>query len=529
VAVGVPEGVRAYDGPLGGRGADGGTGRGGDDGGGRGGTYAGGRGAGRSAPGVPRAVLSRALAVPLVVALVGLLPGYVVAQPGTGRHDTAFWLQLALTPYAGARLSAMVLARRRRLVQGAFWLFVYVAMGVAPLAQAVIGQVPTPVVGPPSDTASAVALVLVGCVAFDAGALLARHRPAPRVRPPVKEPPRLSLSRRRLWLLVALAYAGSTLCIVKLGGPAVFFTSRQGISESVKASGLTGSGGDSHVGSAFVRGFGTVPALLALLFLVRWTVTSRVPRRSPAVLLALAGLVVLNVIVNNPVSNPRYWFLTVVFSLLFTAFPTSPVVYRTALVAGVVAALVLFPFLDRFRYDSGGAHRVQSTSVLEPLTLKDYDQVGMFANTLTFVKAGAGHSGGRQLASDVLFFVPRSVWRGKPLDSGVRVGRWMGMTNSNLSSPLWAELWLDFGPLGMTGGFLAVGYAGARLDRRYARRTLEEGGPGTVAAVVVPLVAGYSFILLRGPLLQAAGRIGIAAMCLALAGTFSRDRRKLLR
>lgn len=475
----------------------------------------------------PRAALSRALSVPLVVGLVGLLPGYVTAQPGGGGpRDAAYWLQLTLTVYAGGRLAAMVLARRRRLIQGAFWLFVYVAMGVAPLAQEVIGQVPTPVVGPRSDTTTALALVLVGCAAFDVGALLARQRPSARARGPR---PSAQVSRRRLWLLVGLAYAGSAYSILKLGGPGVFFHSRQAISESVQTSGLAGSGGDSHVGSAFVRGFGTVPALLALLFLVRWMITSRVARRTPAAIAALAGLAVLNAIVNNPVSNPRYWFLTVVFALLFTAFPRSPVMYRAALVTGVVAALVLFPFLDRFRYDSGGYHPVQTTSVLEPLTVKDYDQVGMFANTLTYAHSGAGHTDGRQLAADVLFFVPRSVWHGKPVDSGVKVGQWMGMSNTNLSSPLWAELWLDFGPSGMTAGFLTLGYACGRGDRRYVRRTVEDGRPGTVLAVVIPLVCGYSFILLRGPLLQAAGRIGIAALCLALVTTFSEDRRTILR
>ena len=483
-----------------------------------------GAGAGRAvAPAVPRAALSRALAVPLVAGVVALLPGYVLAQPGSQPRDAAYWLQLALTVYAGGRLCAMVLSRRRRLVQGAFWLFCYVAMGVAPLAQEVIGQVPTPVVGPRSDTAAAVALVLVGCVVFDAGALAARYQPQDR-----GPRPQAQVARRRLWLLIAVAYAGSALCIVKLGGPAVFFTSRQSISASVQASGLTGSAGDSHVGSAFVRGFGTVPALLAMLILIRWTATSRAARRDLPAIIALAGLVVVNVIVNNPISNPRYWFLTVVFSILFTAFPRSPVVYRTALVTGVVAALVLFPFLDRFRYNSGGYHPVRSTSVLEPLTLKDYDQIGMFANTLTYVESGVGHADGRQLASDAFFFVPRSVWHGKSLDSGVLVGRWMGMTNTNLSSPLWAELWLDFGPLGMAGGFLALGWACARTDLRYVRRTAGGGRPGTVTAVVVPLVAGYSFILLRGPLLQAAGRIGIALMCLALVTTFSEDPRKTL-
>jgi hypothetical protein len=476
---------------------------------------------------VPRAALSRALAVPLAVGLVGFLPAYVTAQPGGNTpRDSAFWLQLTLTVYAGGRLAAMVLARRRRLVQGAFWLFVYVAMGVAPLTQEVIGQVPTPVVGPRGDTTAAIALVLAGCAAFDVGALLARHRPAARVRRP--RPP-AQVSRRRLWLLVAVAYAGSAYSIARLGGPGVFFDSRQAISESVQAGGLAGASGQSHVGSAFLRGFGTVPALLAMLFLTRWMITSRVARRTPSAILALAGLAVLNAIVNNPISNPRYWFLTVVFALIFTAFPRSPVMYRAALVTGVVVALLLFPFLDRFRYDNGGYHPVETTSVLEPLTVKDYDQVGMFANTLTYAHSGAGHTDGRQLAADVLFFVPRSMWHGKPRDSGVVVGQWMGMTNTNLSSPLWAELWLDFGPVGMTGGFLALGYLCARGDRRYAQRTVEDGRPGTVATVVIPLVCGYSFILLRGPLLQASGRIAIAALCLALVTTFSEDRRTILR
>ena len=120
--------------------------------------------------------------------------------------------------------------------------------------------------------------------------------------------------------------------------------------------------------------------------------------------------------------------------------------------------------------------------------------------------------------------MPRSVWHGKPVDSGVRVGEWMGMRNTNLSSPLWAELWLDFGPFGMLLGFLLVGYACDRADRAYVRRTLDDGRPGNVLAVVVPLVAGYCFILLRGPLLQAAGRIGIARGVPGAGDDLQRDR-----
>ncbi|MEV6105928.1 O-antigen polymerase [Streptomyces sp. NPDC051940] len=461
----------------------------------------------------PRAVLSRALTVPLVVVLVGLIPAVIGGMAPETARNTAFWLQLAVTVYAGARLCAMILTARRRLIAGSIWLFCYVAMGVAVLAQLSLGQTPTPLVGTSGDLTLAVALVLLGFVAFDVGALLARHRPAPRQ---YRLRRTATVSKRRLFVLVLVAYLCSAVFVASLGGPAVFFSSRQAISDHLTAGGTS----SSQVGSAFLRGFGTVPALLALLMLTRWMLFSRRARRRPQVVLPWFGLLIVNAVVNNPVSNPRYWFLTVLFALLFTVFPRSPAVYRAALTLGVAAAVLIFPFADKFRYDEGGRAASEQTSTLEPLVTKDYDQTVMLANTISWVDSGHGHTYGEQLAASTFFFVPRSIWQDKPLDSGVRVGQWMGTSNTNLSSPLWAELWLDFGPFGMTAGFLGIGYCVARVDRRFARSGHVSRDPGNLLAVVVPCIAGYAFILLRGPLLQTTGRIGIAVLCVALVMTF---------
>lgn len=466
------------------------------------------------------AMLSRAMAVPLILGLVCFLPALIAAQPGTGSRDTAYWLQLVLTCYAGARLATMILSTRRRLLQGVFWMFVYIAMGVAPFAQAVIGQTPTPMVGPRSDLVTAIALILVGCAAFDLGALLASRRPLRRRTtargggggPATAHPVRLRL-------LVLLAFAASAYYVLKLGGPAVFFSSRQEISASVAESGV--ASGESNVGSAFLKGFGTVPALLALLFFTRRLVTSRRARRSPSTVLVWVALAAVNLVVNNPISNARYWFLTVLVSLLFTAFPSSAAMYRSVLAMGVIGALVLFPYADRFRYDDSGYRPVQSSSVFEPLATKDYDQTVMFANTISWVDT-RGHTYGRQLAGSAFFFVPRAAWSGKPEDTGVRVGQWMGMNMTNLSAPLWTEFWVDFGAPGLIGGLALIGYAAARTDRRYARAVSRDGpGPGSVLAIAAPLIAGYTFILLRGPLLQAVGKLAIAALCLALVTSFT--------
>lgn len=357
--------------------------------------------------------------------------------------------------------------------------------------------------------------------------LLARHRPTGRAGGSQKQSKPVMAHRRRLQLLTILSFLCSAVFIMKLGGPAVFFSSRQEIIAGIEEAGV--SNGDGQAGQALLRGFGTVPALLALLLYTRWLITSKFARRKVSIIVTWAALAGLNLIVNNPISNPRYWFLTVMFALLFTVFPVSAAMYRVALSMAVVVALLIFPFADRFRYDEKNYRPVETTSFLEPMALKDYDQIGMFANTITFSNSGPGHFYGRQLAGSVFFAVPRAVWPGKPRDTGVMVGQWMGTVNTNLSSPIWAELWLDFGPLGMGAGLLGMGYASARVDRRYAKRATRRSPPGSLISVVVPLVAGYSFILLRGPLLQASGRVAIAALCLALVATYRTDKSTTLR
>ncbi|MFJ3705864.1 MULTISPECIES: hypothetical protein [Streptomyces] len=467
-------------------------------------------------------MLSRALSVPLILGLVCFLPAVIAAQPGVEVRDTAYWLQLVLTCYAGARLATMILSTRRRLLQGVFWMFVYIAMGVAPFAQVVIGQTPTPMVGPRQDLVTAIAMVLVGCAAYDLGALLASRRPLRRRTVSVRSWGPALAHPVRLRLLVLVAFAASAFYVLKLGGPAVFFSSRQEINETVAATGVAAEG--SNVGSAFLKGFGQVPALLALLLYTRRLATSYRARRTPSTVLVWVALGALNLVVNNPISNARYWFLTVLMAFVFTALPSSAAVYRTVLATGVVGALVVFPYADKFRYDDEAQRSAQSASVFEPLVTKDYDQMVMFANTISWVDTRE-HTYGRQLAGSALFFVPRAVWSGKPEDTGVRVGQWMGLRMTNLSAPLWTEFWVDFGASGMIGGLALIGYAAARTDRRYALAVTRAGpGPGSVLAIAAPLIAGYTFILLRGPLLQAAGKLAIAALCLVLITTFREQR-----
>jgi hypothetical protein len=220
-------------------------------------------------------------------------------------------------------------------------------------------------------------------------------------------------------------------------------------------------------------------------------------------------------VINNPISQPRYWIGTILIAVALS----SPSVLkgwfiRTVVAGGAFAAAVLFPYAAYFRYEDGF---VSVGTVGETMTTKgDYDAFQMIAAG-TQVTDTAGHSGGRQMLGALLFWLPRSIWPDKPINTGEMIAMNYGYGYTNISAPLWAEFWIDFGWFGVIAGFLLIGFAIRRLDTAFLRAWTSQ--QFAIAQVVVPILAGYSFILLRGSLLQAMFRL---ATILAVAWFISR-------
>jgi hypothetical protein len=316
-----------------------------------------------------------------------------------------------------------------------------------------------------------------------------------------------------------LALLGSAALVATLGF-ATFFASRQAVGDSFEAAGLSP---DSQASSASLRAIGTVPVLIAFLIMTRRLVIDPQVRRRPAFLLVWAATVAVQVVVNNPISNARFWFVTVAMSTALVLFPRRRAAFRALLLLGVVLSLVVLPVADRFRYAEGQA-RFERTSTVETLARKDYDQMNMMVNTVTFAREGDGHTMGRQAAGALLFWVPRSSWESKPIDTGTMVGLFIGTVNVNLSEPLWAELWIDFGLAGMLLGFFLLGYVLRRGDRWYAYAADHGRTVTTTALIAVPVLAAYEAILLRGSLLQAMGRLAVMVLCFALLSAWTQRR-----
>lgn len=95
-----------------------------------------------------------------------------------------------------------------------------------------------------------------------------------------------------------------------------------------------------------------------------------------------------------------------------------------------------------------------------------YDAFINITATIDYVKY-EGLAYGYQLLSGLLFFIPRSLWKDKPLSTGNLIGEhlieYYDFTFSNLSNPLVSEGYVNFGIIGVLGMGVALAFACARF------------------------------------------------------------------
>lgn len=434
-----------------------------------------------------------------------VLPIFFVTTRVAAMPSLLTGFQLTILVYSGTRLAMIIASGRIQPATAMFWLFTYVAMGVAPLAQLATGRYPTPLQDP-GTILEATILILAGCCAFDAGSSIVRIRRRSQ-RPPLVAATERVVDRGRLEALTLVGIAGSLTFIAALGGPSAFFHSRQFLDERVLAA--TNTPDPASPAVALLHAVGQIPILIAFLC---WSAVVLANRRGASATdyLWWGAALLLNIIVNNPISNSRYFFLTVLIAFLLIGPRLSAARFRWIIIVGVVTAIVVFPFADYFRNEPGGTPGARPQTLAESLSLKDYDQTVMAANGIWWVRSfRQKHTYGRQFAGVLLFWVPSSVWPNKPKDTGVEIGTALQLGSPNLSSPLWIEAWVDFGWMGTLLVLLALGYWTARADAIYRFTEFGRAASRNLSwiGLILPLLAGYLLILLRGPLLQAMGQL----------------------
>lgn len=444
------------------------------------------------------------------------MPWVLLTNLEVGERGSAWIVFLAVVVWAGVRISLLIADGRPALFSYVFWLFTYVFMGIGAMVQFGTGliAITTPRIIPDYDMQTAM-VTLIGVAAFELGSVGTRRLSTDRwalkaLIPVVVDRRAADVARPDHTRSMLLVLASAPICafyVSRLGiGP--LFSSRQTRTEAVLA-----AFPDATV-AAILAALAWVPAFVALHRIVGERVRRRGTgyRLGSLEMLAVTAAGVMLVLVNNPISSSRYGFGAMALSFLpmLGAFSTVQR-SRRALVAIALSLLVAFPLADTFRTTTRGE---LSFSIVDEYPLNpDYDTTAQLHNAIRIVDEG-GVTFLQQPLGAGLFWVPRTIWPGKPVDTGIYLAAARDYDFQNLSAPLWAEFYLIAGWASVVVGFVALGWLFVRLDRRTTYLLLR----GSAYPLGASFMAFYLFILLRGSLLQA---MAIPAT-FAAAGWFSR-------
>lgn len=430
----------------------------------------------------------------IVFAVLALIaPLFVVATTPNNGYDA--WAGcLAVAVLAAARFAWAVSARESHIVDMVVSVFVYGFLGIAPMVQlrqrADISTTP----GFLEQYAwQSVAIVFIGYGALLLGAFFGK-RSSPH-NSPASEPTAVALRKSRVMVATLLAFGITAYYAYSLGPEALFHT------RSVIDAERAATWGNPTT-AALVTGFsnmGLLVAAVAQILLFR----QRRASGGPAPLVLMIVTLVALLVVVNPVSSPRYTVGTVYVALLAACGAWSSLKkYRTVAVSLLTALFFLFPIASTFRNSIEA--KVQFKGPLESLLSGDFDSFYQINNTVYFI-ASRGITWGDQLLGVVLFWVPRDVWPGKAVDTGILLAEFRGYSFTNLSAPLWAELMINGSWPLLVLGMTLIGFMVRRWDSKLALHIARAGTPGLVGCIV-PV---YLLIVLRGSLLQSMASLSV--------------------
>ena len=453
-----------------------------------------------------------------------LVPAVFIRFTGVPANASWLWALPVLT-ISAARFAFLIGNGERRLFEMSFWCYSYAFLGLAPLAQLRLDDWPQTVPRIDATFAGAATLIaVVGCCAFLAGAVLDNatstrlgERPAKPIRDVAKQP--FSVNYRRTVLLSLFGILAGIYLLSQVGWLA-FLSSREDILDAENEAIPDMST------FAMLRAAACIGPLVAFIALLRFRkeakkalalgakISSSV-MRSSLVLLVIVGILLADVM--NPISSARYLAGTAMLAVAaaFGLFATK-LRFRLTACGFLVGMLLIFPLADAFRYSKSG--ELKATNPIQSLLTGDYDSFAQLTNGY-LVAAREGIVPGRQLLGVLLFWVPRAWWVDKPLDTGPFIAHERGYSFTNLSAPLWIELYLNGGWLLLAVGMFALGFALHRWDTRLNIECDLNGVP-SVLGCILPF---YLMILLRGSLLQAASFL----FCIVLFPLFVGQRQKV--
>ena len=441
----------------------------------------------------------------LTFIILGLITPIALLSNLEGVISVNFLTMYAIVLFFSSRLTFTAIKGKRQLTLIFFYVFAYVFMGVQPLLSIWTNNFPHNYINFSSQMISfSIFLLLTGILGFEIGYFISNKKK--RLKKMSIEKHYKFLNYKTLHKIQSLNFICTFLFIISMiiYGPDFFLGLRGG--------GFIFSGAENRESSQMetqlvVYGLRSFAASVLFIILYIWRYRSvfltSIQLRKFRIILIYS--IVLNLLISNPLNAPRLWFGSVLltsFILIFKWNGLSSFLKWSSISS--LGLLLLFSGLDPriiFSYQILNGGEVNFTNSLNAVAASinnlpgdyNFDAFQMLYFT-TIYTSKLGYSFGYQLLLPIFFWFPRSIWNSKPLGSPDIVASYAGFDSINVSSPLWAEGYINFGIFGVFVFLFIFGYF-AKLSDTILSNSKQLPPFGFI---VSGFFASNTIILLRG-------------------------------
>lgn len=372
------------------------------------------------------------------------------------------------------------------------WLFILFFYFIAPVIQLMLNYHPWGIVSSKADINLTCIIILLWCLFYKIGNYFARKK---QFNFNGKKKKRINVSIITVFILTLLSI-GSAIIIIRNVGLGNLFS--RGTSSFV----FEGNNSQmnslitSHCTKAIIVFSLVVSAIKyqkdkrGLVFLITNAIILLLTCFPTALARNTAGIIYMGAIVILYYKNFNKIKGTIKYPLIF-----------------IVAFIILFPAINAFRKVEFSQVNIKETliDVVDNISSNylsgDYDAFSMITNTKNYVSHN-GTTMGKQLFGSLLFFIPRSIWESKPVGSGSMIFGSLGHNFTNVSCPLIAEGFINFGYLGIVLFAILSGFVCSFIDEKYWHDIDDTNNHFNYICMLYPFLLPAYFFMLRGDLMS---------------------------
>lgn len=217
-------------------------------------------------------------------------------------------------------------------------------------------------------------------------------------------------------------------------------------------------------------------------------------------LIAIYLLMFMAILANFPTSTTRYWMGTLFLGLIILLIKIKEK-SRLFDYGLLIIFFCIFPIFYVFKRNSIVdifiGKGIDSINLISCFNSIDFDAFTLIARSIMYVKE-YGITYGEQLLNIVLFFIPRGIWLEKPIATNILVVSSQNQAFTNLSCPLPAEGFVNFGIIGVLLYASVFALISKYLDEKYWNDiTIKDS---SILKIIYPFLCVITIYVCRGPL-----------------------------